>query len=468
MCDKIELFDEKSTKNFENYLFSKGISSLLLMMRAGLSVYKLSKKFKKKKIFVLVGPGNNGGDALAFAFYAYMQEEDIQVYSLSKNKGNSYKINMLLKNLNLTTISKLPKFSDFNEDYLIIDGLLGIGLSREPKDKLLKAIKWINKVKENGAKVISIDLPSGLNINNGVASKSTVNADATIMTLVAKQGCYTGEGMEYSGICYFDKLGISTRAKGTSILLNNLKISGVRTDRFGYKGKFGKILILGGWNGMSGAANLAGLSALRAGIGKAYVCSNDINHINDEIIKIDNNFDEFKKIINIVNVVVAGPGLGINAYELLAEVWKKNITLILDADALIWLSENFKKKRRAKLICTPHYGEARRLLGKSFRDRFKAIRSLRAKYGGNWILKGPGTLILANRLYINNFADNILSSAGTGDILAGILGGLVGQNIKNPEIKAVMLHTKCALKLKEKQNKTLIASDLVAQISRML
>ena len=130
--------------------------------------------------------------------------------------------------------------------------------------------------------------------------------------------------------------------------------------------------------------------------------------------------------------------------------------------------KNFKTKRKALLIGTPHYGEAKSLLGKDFKDRFQAIKKIKEKYGGRWVLKGPGTLILNSKLYVNNFANSILATAGSGDVLAGIIGGLVAQNIKNPEIIAVKIQSFAARKLLKQQNKTMLASDLLEEISKSI
>ena len=117
------------------------------------------------------------------------------------------------------------------------------------------------------------------------------------------------------------------------------------------------------------------------------------------------------------------------------------------------------------LIGTPHHGEAKKLLGKSFQDRFNAIKSIKNKYGGKWILKGPGTLIINKKIYVNNFANSILATAGSGDVLAGIIGGLVAQGCKNPELLGVKIHTYAANSIALEKKNTIIASDLLNKIS---
>jgi NAD(P)H-hydrate epimerase len=217
---------------------------------------------------------------------------------------------------------------------------------------------------------------------------------------------------------------------------------------------------------MPGAANLSALSALKTGCGKVFLCTNNLNNLPNEVIQVFPELNSVKKVIEKINVVIAGPGLGNKGSEILSFLWKENIPLILDADGINWLASNFLKKRKSLLIGTPHYGEARNLLGREFKNRFKALENIKNKYGGNWVLKGPGTLIKNNNnIYINNFSNSILATAGTGDILAGIIGGLVAQKVKEAEINGVLIHTAAAKALLNEGKKTIIASDLLAEIN---
>ena len=216
---------------------------------------------------------------------------------------------------------------------------------------------------------------------------------------------------------------------------------------------------------MPGAANLSALAALKTGCGKVFICTNNLNKLPNEAIRILPHRSNILKIINKINVIVAGPGLGNGGSELLEFLWKTDIPLVLDADGINWLAKNFNKKRKPLLIGTPHHGEAIKLLGNYFKDRFLAIKNIKKKYGGKWILKGPGTLVLNNKIYVNKFANSILASAGSGDILAGIIGGLIAQGHKEPELAGVQIHSYAANLLALEKNKTLIASDLLNKIS---
>ena len=343
-------------------------------------------------------------------------------------------------------------------------------MSRKPEGKFLKAIQWINSRKKK-LKVISIDVPSGLNIDNGTCLGETVNSNKTVMCLTRKLGCFTGEGIKYSGDLYYDDLDIkninnSVSANASLLIVEQYKT--IKRDKTSHKGTFGNLLIVGGWNGMLGAANLCGLAALRSGVGKVYLCSNKTQKRSNEIISVSTSLNSLKPIMKKINAVVIGPGLGKNAYDIINYLWNTSKPLLIDADGLIWLSKNFIKKRKATTIFTPHPGEAKKLIKNKVIDRLKTIHDLKNKYGGIWILKGAGTLILNNRLYVNNFSNSILSTGGTGDILSGIIGSLLSQKISFPELKGVLIHTLCAQNILKRNRKTILASDLIKEISSII
>ena len=463
------LYDNYNTKKLEYKLQKNGIPSLLLMMRAGFNLYQIVKEnIEYEEIIVLAGPGNNGGDAISFAIQAKLNNEKITCLSLAEHKNNSKKLLLLSEEIGLKVKKYKNSLLKTRQKTLILDGILGIGITRNPSGAMASAIRFINKLNSKNNTVVSIDIPSGLDPNNGVAYPNTILAKHTIMCLTRKQGCYTGDGIKYSGKLYYSNLGINKISKienSSCILLNNnIKVS-IKRDKTGYKGNFGNILILGGWDNMPGAANLSALAALKTGCGKVYICTNNHYRLPNEAIRIMPEISDVLKIIEKINVIIAGPGLGNKGSEILKLLWKKNIPLILDADGINCLAKSFHKKRKSLLIGTPHYGEARKLLGKDFKDRFSAVKTIKKKYGGKWILKGPGTLILNNKIFINNFANSILASSGSGDVLAGIIGGLVAQKHKNPELAGVKIQTYAAKLLLKDNNRTLIATDLLNKIS---
>ena len=465
------LYDVKSTKLLEKKLISTGHSEISLMMKAGNSVFNNFKNNKKVDIIILAGPGNNGGDAFACAIQAHLNNFNVKCISLGNNIGHAKKVKDLAKILNITIMDKLPKKLVIKKSTIIIDGILGIGISRKPEDKILNAINWINSIKNKTVKILSIDVPSGLDSTKGVSLGKSVIANTTIMFLTQKQGCYTGDGLKYCGKIIYESLGIKNIdkiVKGKVSLINSDNYKPLLRNKNSHKGTYGNLLILGGFDGMQGAANLCGLASLRTGVGKVFICTDNNKKKIDEIITVPQSIKEIEKILPKLNAIVIGPGLGKNASDILSFIWDTNKPLVIDADALRWVSKNFKKKRNAPTIFTPHHGEAKLLLKKDFSDRFLAMTKLKEKYGGTWILKGPGTIILNKSYFINDFANSILSTGGTGDVLAGIVGGLLCQNITHPEIKGVLIHTQCAKNILEKKQKTIIASDLIKQISLVI
>ncbi len=467
---KALLYDKLNTKLLEKKLEKSGTPSILLMLRAGYNLYQLVKKsFDYDKIIAIAGPGNNGGDAIAFSIQAKLNNENITFVSLAKHKNHSKHLLLMLKNIGLKENKFKKSFFISRKKILVIDGILGIGISRKPAGEIAKTIKYINNLKKKNINIISIDIPSGLNPDTGIAYSDTIFANNTIMCLTRKQGCYTGDGIKHSGELFFTDLGItnSEKIQSTSYtLLDSDKKILIKRDKTFHKGKFGNVLILGGWDNMPGAANLSALAALKTGCGKVFVCNNNFNKLPNEVIRVSGNLESILKIINKINVIVAGPGLGKNGKEILSFLWNKNIPLVLDADGINWLANHYLRKRKALLIGTPHHGEARNLIGKEFSNRFETINLLKKRYGGRWVLKGAGTLIVnRNKSYINNFANSILATAGTGDVLAGIIGGLVAQNLKEPEVVGVQIHTIAAKKILAEGNKTLVASDLLKKIS---
>ncbi len=465
---KTFLYDKNKTQLLEKKLEKEGIPNLLLMMRAGFNIYQIIKnKFIYDEIIILAGPGNNGGDAIALAIQAKLNNDNVILISLKKHKNNSKKLLVLANSIGLSEQKMKSKLFKSKKKKLIIDGILGIGISRKPSGIILKSMKFINNLDRKNINIVSIDLPSGLHPDTSVAYPETISADNTIMCLTRKLGCYTGEGIKYSGNLFFTNLGISNYYKfqnSSNILIANKDKVLLKRDKTAYKGKFGNILILGGWDTMPGAANLCALAALKTGCGKVFICSNNFSRLPNEVIRVSPKIESISKIISKINVIIAGPGLGHKANNILKFLWKKNIPLILDADGINWLANNFIRKRKSLLIGTPHHGEARKLLGKEFRNRFEAINLIKKKYGGRWVLKGPGTLIINNKIYVNYFSNSILASAGTGDVLAGIIGALAAQNSKNPEIAGVQIHTNAAKKILESGQKTLIAGDLLEKI----
>ncbi len=464
----MNLYDTKTTKNIEQKLIKKNRNGFLLMMRCASVVLNCAKKKLSGRLWCVAGPGNNGGDAISVASLAIIENIDVRCIKLLPGDKGSSLAYSFSKNINLKIEEFLPDLRDLRQGDVIIDGVFGIGISRPPKGVELKAIEWINKARDFNLNVISIDVPSGLNATNGQPFGAVVKADTTVMCLTRKQGCYTGQAPELAGHLIFSDLGVGKRSqyhKGNSFLLCSENLVPPKRSPVSHKGDFGNVLVLGGWGGMEGAGFLAGIASLRVGAGKVYICGPSSIRLPLELINIPRNIDEFESIISKVDVILAGPGMGVNADKFIELAWNSDLPLVLDADGLKWLSRRgLKERRKSFWFGTPHHGEATALLGEKLVDRFEILSKLYKKYGGKWVLKGPGTLIGPDPIFINPFANSILSTAGSGDVLAGIIAGLISQKVTNPELLGVYIHSEAARKILSTDKNTMIASDMLKEI----
>ena len=170
-----------------------------------------------------------------------------------------------------------------------------------------------------------------------------------------------------------------------------------------------------------------------------------------------------------MDCLVVGPGLGDKADDFILAAWNSDIPMVLDADGLRWLGRVKPSNRRQKWIGTPHPGEAKFLLNNEIGNRFTAVKRLKSKFGGEWVLKGPGTLVTyENSIYVNPFADGILATAGSGDILAGIIGGLIAQKMPQAALVGVWLHSESARLLLKDGEVRILASGLLDKFSEAI
>ena len=467
------LYDSKTAQILEQTCIEKNKCGFLLMMRAAYTVLNFAKKKLQGRLWCVVGPGNNGGDAIGVAALAFLENIDTRCIRLTSSiKGDAALSYEFSQNLNLKFQADLPQIHSLKQGDVIIDGVFGIGISRPPEGLMAHAIEWINEAHSNGITVISIDVPSGLNATNGQPFGRVVRADATIMCLTAKQGCYTGQSPDLTGELCFADLGIKNSnnlISPNSYLLSSNQLTAPNRSPIAHKGNYGNVLVLGGWDDMEGAGFLAGIAALRTGAGKVYICGPKTERQPYELINVPRNINKFKSILSTMDVIVVGPGLGQCADEFIEIAWLESIPLIMDADGLRWLSRaNLMTQRKGFWIGTPHPGEATALLKENCDDRFKTLEALHQKFGGKWVLKGPGTLIGPQPTFVNPLANSALATAGSGDVLAGIIGGLVAQKAIDPELLGVYLHSKSACYALAENQRTLLASDIVNKIGNAL
>ncbi len=475
------LYTAQQTKEIDLRAQEKlNISGFQLMLKAAEASLLVIKEYytSVQKITVLCGTGNNAGDGYLLAKLAQQSGYEVRLVSIIDPAHLSADAVLAKEayiqgsgriSLDLSTLS-LP--TD-----LFIDALLGTGLNRAVSGTFLQAIQKINQL---NTPVFSLDIPSGLNADTGNIMGDAVQADITLTFIAHKQGLYTALAADYVGEVLISDLDISTEIieenKSKCQLINSLLLA--KRKRCAHKGDFGHCLVIGGDSQYSGAVQLAAKAALFCGSGLVSVATHKKNAQNLVITSPElmaygvDKFSELDELLNRVTVLVLGPGLGQKKWgELL---WQSAVNLdisrVIDADGLNILAQNpFYSE---SWILTPHPGEAARLLGCTTADilnnRFDAVTRLQNKYGGIVVLKGAGTLIFDGKeMWVNSTGNPGMASGGMGDVLAGLIGGLLAQklSLKSAAIAGVYLHGLAADNAAKKLGERgLLASHVLEQV----
>ncbi len=494
-----------------------GIPAEVLMERAGLGVaeniFDYYPKSRFEKVLVVCGPGNNGGDGMVCARYLWDKGYQVKLILLSdkeKYKGEALKNLKILEKLDLSIeiIKDITIFIkhlfDLSPD-IIVDAIFGTGLKRKIEGLLAEVIQEINLYKENSqAKVVAVDIPSGICSNTGQVLGIAIKADLTVTFEFPKIGHYFYPGKEHTGELKIVSIGfprsIIEEREPKREFIDVDWFEKVFRPRKGYthKGTFGHVLVLAGSKGKSGAGLLCALGALRGGAGLVTLASTEslqkiYSSILPEVLTsgLEENergeiaYSNLQKILKLCenkSVIVIGPGLGLSEeikrlfFELLLEL---DIPVVIDADGLTLLSENpeFLKSYRGVKVLTPHPGEAERLLKVSkkeiLRDRLGYAQRLSELTGAIVVLKGPHSIIFTpdGRCGISSIDEPGLSQGGTGDVLSGLIGAFIAQKYDPFEATclAVFLHGKAGnLLAKEKGPFGFIATEVANTVPLVL
>lgn len=457
-----------------------GITGVCLMERAGSTAFAVlqSRWPGARRIAVLCGIGNNGGDGYVLARLAYLVGYDVTVLQLGDTNKLKDEARITFEAMNDVGLS-VQVFAEKKLSIadVIVDALFGIGLNRKVSGQWRTAIEALHRCT---CPILSIDIPSGLHADTGIVLGVAVRADATISFIGLKQGLFTGEGPEYCGEIYFDDLQVpnaiyrQVRSTVARLDYDTLKSSFQKRARTAHKGTYGHVLIIGGDKGMTGAARLAAEAAARVGAGKVSLATRAthahlVNLTCPEIMSHGiETAEELVYLLEQANVIAIGPGLGqsVWARSMLEALEDLQKPLVIDADALNLLARH--PSRFPHGILTPHVGEAARLLEISTTevqsDRFSAVRSLQLRFGGVCILKGAGTLITDDTGQINicTAGNPGMACGGMGDVLTGIIAGLLAQGF--PLIEAaklgVCLHGKLGDRAALEGERGMLPSDL--------
>ncbi len=475
-----------------------GIPQMVLMERAALAVYEyiVSKYNKNARILVAVESGNNGGDGVAVARLLYTAGYDVEVFWVNglENKSECFeKQRLIAKKLGVKFIDEIV---NYGYD-VVVDGIFGVGLSRAVKGKQAEAINMINDI---DAYKIAIDIPSGIDSYTGFVLGTAFRADVTITMGFIKLGMLMGIGYEYSGQVNVVDIGFPKHA--VDFIEPRLytyeeddvdKLLPYRKSDT-HKGSYGKIGIVGGSKNMAGAALFAAESAYRMGCGLVRVCTVEENReiiqtkLPEAMLTTYNTDDKdsirtaVKNMLEWSDVLIIGPGLGTGEYAsyLVESLLRKyNKTIILDADGLNVVSKNMEwlENTEARVIITPHLKEMSRLTGLKIGDikenKYDIANDFATKYNVVVVLKDSRTIVANGdtQAYINITGNNGMATGGAGDVLAGIIAGLCGQNMDIYEAAklGVCMHGLAGQEAAiSKGRYSMIASDIVRSITRVL
>jgi hydroxyethylthiazole kinase-like uncharacterized protein yjeF len=398
-----------------------GAVSPPLMERAGAAAAELAASLaseRGKDVLVLAGPGNNGGDAKVVG--RVLQEKFFRVSLVSSPRD-------------------IP--SDVRWG-LVVDGLFGIGLARPVEGDYAKLVALANA---QSCPVLALDVPSGIDSDTGRVLGHAVRATHTITFLALKPGLLTLDGPDHCGAVSVAPLGLDVpklqRPAGWVADPGLFEGAFKPRPRNFHKGQAGSLAILGGAAGMIGAPLLAGRAALKLGSGKVY-----LGLLSEGALPVDPGAPELMlrradDVLGLdLDAIVAGPGLGGSerAETLLGAAIASELPLVLDADALNLVAQNEDlkaacSKRKAETLATPHPAEAGRLLNSPASevqaDRLRAAKEISRKLNAHVVLKGNGSVMVARdgHWFINTTGNPGMASAGTGDVLSGILGALLAQ-----------------------------------------
>jgi len=438
-----------------------------LMKNAGSCVadhaISLLKKVQNPEILVICGKGNNGGDGFAAASILKENNYNVSIHTLIPEEeisGEGLKYFLECKKKGVLISFYLETQNRHFPD-LIIDGLFGTGLSRAIRPKIFKYIQWVN---QSNSKVLAIDIPSGLNGDTGDISSIAVKADKTITFGYPKLGMILKKGPKYCGQIIEKDIGFPKVADTELGGINWIKFSEKKCKEIlkkpeldNHKYTSGKVLIIAGSKGMTGAAILSTRAALRSGAGLTITTTpSSLNYIyetnliegitfslpdeNRGYLDIS-HYDSIMEKVEWADSVLVGPGLGRNkSTQLLIKKLVESIAkpLILDADGLFPYSDSLNElsSRQTPLIITPHFGEFSRLINITVEDiisNFPTIMENTLKVFNHTLLikQVPICTLKKNKAIVNVTGNPGLATAGTGDILSGILASLLSSGLNS-------------------------------------
>ena len=469
----------------------EAIDDYALMRRAGRAAFfRLRRGWPQvRRLGVVCGPGNNGGDGFVVASLARAWGLAVDLWALTDAEtlaGAARRAAIDFLGAGGLIRPLEPDTLRTAEVDAWIDALFGIGLARPLTGEAHAAVMALN---QHPAPILAVDIPSGLSAGTGAIQGAAVQATATVSFIAPKPGLYTGAGPDCCGAVWLDSLGapadFAADLPGACRLWPAaMPLGALLPPRppAAHKGQFGHVLVIGGGLGMAGAARMSAEAALRAGAGLVSVATTPAHAATlgigrpELMVAAAQTGAELAPLLARSTVRAIGPGLGRDAWA--AQMFDGALSvpgpLVVDADGLNLLAA--APRRRADWVLTPHPAEAARLLGTTTAeiqaDRLAAVRALTMRYGGVALLKGAGTLIDDGRqIDLCEGANPGLASGGMGDVLTGLIAGLLAQGLPPADAArgAVRLQLRAGtLAARDLGQPGMLAGDLLACVAPLL
>ncbi|MFW5647854.1 MAG: NAD(P)H-hydrate dehydratase [Candidatus Alkaliphilus sp. MAG34] len=474
-----------------------GVPGMVLMEKAALSAVEELHEgmFDLKRVVIVCGNGNNGGDGFAMARLLHLKNINVTILFVGdKNKctPSTEQQMQIVQNYGMKIHNDFD--FDFNGYTTIIDAIFGVGISKSVKGKYAQIIERMNEAE---ADIFSVDIPSGISADTGKVMGVAIKAKRTATFAYKKVGLVLYPGAKYAGVVKTKDIGITDIGfegkypRVYSYTEDDLKRI---PDRYGrsHKGTYGKILVIAGAVNMGGAAYLSAKSAYRMGAGlvKLYIPNENRTILQTMIPEAilstydSNNIDieNLKEEISWANVIVMGPGMGKNETTksiLGVLIPHTDVPIVIDADGVNVIAEysDLLANHKNNIILTPHLGEMARLVKKDIREIEENIIEEAEKYAKEkniiCVLKDARTVVAngSGSVYLNQSGNNGMATAGSGDVLTGMIAGLLAQGASNSEAATlgVYIHGLAGDNAASKLGTySVIADDIIDNISDVL
>lgn len=455
-----------------------------LMQRAGLSAFEFMQQHwpSAKRVLVVCGTGNNGGDGTLLAQHAAAHGWSVTWVMIGDRSAMPDDAKRVFAQALAAGLSPLDHIPADLEIDLCVDALLGLGC-RLPLPPAISAVT--QQINQLAVPVLALDLPTGVNADTAAADVHAVRATRTLTFIARKAGLTTGPGRHCAGWVSLAELSLSASVTEPSVKLLDLAqtlMALAPRPADSHKGQFGHVLVVGGELGFAGAAIMSAQAAARVGAGKVSVFTRP-QHINLAVIRqpelmVRGSDDPAPahSLMVAADVIAIGPGLGRSGWAeaLVTMAIASGKPLVIDADALHLLPPLPPTAGRS-WVMTPHPGEAAAMLQRTTAavqsDRFGTAAALRQQTSAVVVLKGLGTVICGDSLSVCQDGNPGMASGGMGDILTGVIAGLMAQGLTAEQAAqaGVCLHAVAADHCAERDGQRgLLATDLLPEIRRLL